>query len=85
MWLRKTVLVMVYRPSQTGKVLLRMPAATKNPGLGIPTNLGVNLNSENESAESEVSRVLTFGKKGKESLGKGLERDFRRVRFGFLT
>ena len=50
------------------------------PCLGIPTNLGVNLNSENESMESEVSRVLTFGKKGKESLGKGLERDFRRVK-----
>lgn len=62
-----------------------MSAATKNPGLRIPTNLSVNLNSENESTESEVGRVLTFGKKGKESLGKGLKRDFRRVRFGFLT
>ena len=30
--------------------------------------------------ESEVSRVLTFGKTGQESLGKGLERDFRRVK-----
>ena len=50
-----------------------------------PTNLGVNLNSENESMDSEVSRVLSFGKEGKESLGKGLEWDFRRVRFGFWT
>lgn len=35
--------------------------------------------------DSEVSRVLSFGKEGKESLGKGLEWDFRRVRFGFWT
>ena len=36
MWLRKTVLVIVYTPSQAGRVHLRMPAATENPASGFP-------------------------------------------------
>lgn len=71
MWLRKTVLVIAYRPRQAGRVHLCMSAATKNPGLRIPTNLSVNLNSENESTESEVGRVLTLGKKEGKFGGRG--------------
>ena len=58
---------------------------TKNPGLRSPADLGANLHSKNESRDSEFRIVLTFGEEGKEELGKGPERGFGRVRFGFLT